>query len=138
MKKLLLSGLVLMAAIAVLNAQSAGSTRDGIFTLAQAKRGQLAYSQHCMECHGRELEGDVETRPLAGDEFTNNWVGNTVGGLFDRIRITMPANKAGTLDRQTVADILAFVLLSNEYPAGKTELTTRSELLQLIKFELPK
>jgi mono/diheme cytochrome c family protein len=121
-----------------LTAQSAKSTLDGIYNLEQAKRGRAAYSEHCLECHGRNLEGDVENRPLSGYEFTTNWAGGTLLTLFDRVRITMPGDKPGTLNRQTVADILSFVLQFNGYPAGKDELTTRSELLQEIKFDVPK
>jgi mono/diheme cytochrome c family protein len=104
----------------------------------QAKRGRAAYSTHCFECHGRDLTGDVETRPLVGYEFTTNWADGSLLRLFDRIRITMPADKPGTLNRQTVADIIAFILQTNGYPAGNEELSTRSEILEQIKFEVPK
>jgi mono/diheme cytochrome c family protein len=126
------------AALGLLVAQSAKSTRDGVYTLEQAKRGRAAYSEHCFECHGRDLTGDVETRPLVGYEFTTNWADGSMLRLFDRVRITMPADKPGTLSRQQVADILAFVLQTNGYPAGNEELSTRSEILDQIKFEVPK
>ena len=138
MKKLLPTTVVLCVAVFALRGQSAKSVRDGVYDEAQAARGRVLYSQICMECHGRDLTGDVETRPLVGDEFTTNWSEGTLLRLFDRIRITMPADKAGTLTRQQVADILAFILQSNTFPAGKDELTTRSELLDQIKFEIPK
>jgi polar amino acid transport system substrate-binding protein len=137
-KNLLATAFVLSAAVLALRAQSAKSVRDGVYNEAQAARGRVAYSQICFECHGRDLTGDVETRPLIGDEFTTNWSEGNLLRLFDRIRITMPADKAGTLSRQQVADILAFILQSNTFPAGKDELTTRSEILAQIKFEIPK
>ncbi|HYA15951.1 MAG TPA: cytochrome c [Bryobacteraceae bacterium] len=138
MKKFPAIAVVLCAAVFALRAQSARSVRDGVYNEAQAARGRIAYSQICMECHGRDLTGDVETRPLIGDEFTTNWSEGSLLRLFDRIRITMPADKAGTLSRQQVADILAFILQSNTFPAGKDELSTRSEVLDQIKFEIPK
>ncbi len=58
--------------------------------------------------------------------------------LFDRIRITMPGDKPGTLNRQQIADILAFVMQFNGLPAGNTELSTKAEILQLIRIEPPK
>jgi mono/diheme cytochrome c family protein len=119
-------------------AQTAHSTLDGIYTAEQAQRGRAAYSDSCLECHGRGLEGDVENRPLVGYQFTTNWVGGSVLTLFDRVRVTMPGDKPGTLGRQKIADILAFILQSNGYPAGKTELSTKAELLQEIRFENPK
>ena len=138
MKKFPAIAVVLCAAVFALRAQSARSVRDGVYNEAQAARGRIAYSQICMECHGRDLTGDVETRPLIGDEFTTNWSEGSLLRLFDRIRITMPADKAGTLSRQQVADILAFILQSNTFPAGKEELSTRSEILDQIRFEIPK
>lgn len=126
---------LLMAPVKAARAQAARTTKDGIFTMEQAKRGQAIYSENCMECHGRALEGDVETRPLNGYLFINNWTGLSLLTLFDRIRITMPGDRPGVLDRQKVADVLAFILLVNDFPAGKTELTTRSEVLQGIRFE---
>lgn len=137
-KKLFAVAMVLCAAVIALRAQGAKSVRDGVYNEAQAARGRVAYSQICLECHGRDLTGDVETRPLIGDEFTTNWSEGNLLRLFDRIRITMPADNAGTLSRQKVADILAFILESNGFPAGKEELSTRSEILEQIKFEIPK
>jgi cytochrome c len=125
-------------AFGALMAQSPRSTLDGVYNLEQAKRGRTTYSENCLECHGRDLEGDVENRPLIGYQFTTNWAGGNVLTLFDRVRITMPGDKPGTLNRQKVADILAFILQSNGYPAGKDELSTKAELLQEIKFEVPK
>lgn len=119
-------------------AQSAKSTLDGVYTLEQAKRGRAVYSESCLECHGRDLEGDVENRPLIGYQFTTNWAGSSVLVLFDRIRISMPGDKPGTLGRQKVADILAFLLQANDFPAGTAELSTKAEILQEIRFEIPK
>lgn len=122
----------------LLCAQTTRSTRDGIFTTAQAARGRIAYSEHCLECHGRDLTGDVETRPLAGGLFLSNWEGSTVDTLFHRIYTTMPGDAPGTLSRPVVADILAYILQMNGYPAGQNELSTRDEVLAQIKFDLPK
>ncbi len=54
--------------------------------------------------------------PLAGPEFMSNWNGLTAGDLFDRIRTTMPANKPGSLSRETNADILAFMFAVQQIP----------------------
>ena len=81
----------------------------------------------------RALTGDAESRPLAGDRFLNNWEGETVGTLFERVRVTMPFNKPGTLSRQQVADVVAFVLYFNNFPPGKAELGTRAEMLQQMR-----
>lgn len=133
----LIPGVLIVLACAA-GAQTSKSISDGVYTEEQAARGSKAYVQHCFECHGRDLRGDVESRPLVGDEFFANWDGTTVLMLFDRIRITMPAVNPGNLSRQQVADILAFVLKANRFPAGGTELSTRAEILKDIRFEIPR
>jgi mono/diheme cytochrome c family protein len=119
------------------SAQMTRSTNDGVFTEEQAQRGRAAYSQHCLECHGRNLTGEIENKPLVASEFITNWTGMPVSALFDRIVKTMPGDKPGTLSRARVADILAFILQFNHFPAGKSELTTKDELLQQIRFDNP-
>ncbi len=61
--------------------------------------------------------------------------GETVGDIFDRIRTTMPMDGPGSLSRDQYADILSFILKSNNFPAGAKELDRRSEFLKAIKFE---
>ena len=71
---------------------------------------------------------------LSGGEFNSNWNDLSLNQLFDRIKIGMPANAPGSLSRQQVADILAFILSKSNYPAGQTELPTQGEVLNGIKF----
>jgi S-disulfanyl-L-cysteine oxidoreductase SoxD len=127
--------LVVVLSAALVVAQAMRSTRDGIYTEEQAKRGRAAYSAHCLECHGRDLAGDVENRPLAGGVFMSNWDSVPVLTLFDRIRLTMPGDKPATLGRQDVADIIAFLLQMNQFPAGNSELSTKAEVLEQIRIE---
>ena len=117
-------------------AQDAGrSVWQGIYTDAQASRGQSAFGQNCAVCHGAALGGTGEAPPLGGPEFNASWSGLSVGELFDRIRSTMPLDRPGALSRETYADILSYVLKSNSYPAGASELSTRSEVLATIRME---
>lgn len=118
--------------VSSLFAQPPASVWDGVFTPQQVSRGRSVYSEHCFECHQRALTGGGETRPLAGDRFLANWDGENVGTLFDRVRTTMPFLKPGSLNRQQVADVVAFILYFNNFPAGNTELSTRSETLNEI------
>jgi hypothetical protein len=73
-----------------------------------------------------------------GGEFLSNWYGLTVGDLFDRIRVSMPADRPGTLNREKAADILAHIFRVNQFPAGKNELGPRSEYLKQIRIEAAK
>jgi mono/diheme cytochrome c family protein len=111
------------------------SVWDGAYTEEQAKRGEALYQKECKGCHGVALAGGESSPPLTGGAFLSNWNGLTLGDLFERIRKTMPQNAAGKLNRQQNADILAFVLSANKFPAGKTELSRQTEFLKEIRFE---
>jgi cytochrome c553 len=105
------------------------SAASGVFTAAQVERGQTAYAEQCARCHGDDLDAvDPEAPDLTGFSFRRQWVGQTVGARFDKIKATMPAGNAGGLDDQTYLDIIAFILSSNGHPAGTTELTPAVDL----------
>ena len=111
------------------------SVWDGVYTEEQAKRGAALYAKECAGCHGTQLTGGEEAPALTGSTFTSNWNGLTLGELFERTRTTMPQNDPSKVSRQQHADILAFVLSFNRFPAGKVELPTQTEVLREIRFE---
>ncbi|MGB9467371.1 MAG: cytochrome c [Candidatus Acidiferrum sp.] len=120
---------------------AAGESRsvwDGVYTEEQAKRGEALYQKECKGCHGDTLAGGESAPPLTGGAFLSNWNGLTLGDLFERVRKTMPQNAPGKLNRQQNADILAFTLSVNKFPAGKTELSRQTEFLKEIRFEAVK
>jgi quinoprotein glucose dehydrogenase len=120
--------------LASLCGQSAASVWDGIYTEEQGGRGQSLYSKECASCHGSSLNGGETAPPLTGAAFMANWNGLTVGDLFERMRVSMPDGRAGTLSRQQNADILAYILNVNQFPAGKTELARETDRLRQIRF----
>ena len=125
---------VALACSAAALAQSASATVwDGVYTDAQALRGEAAYQQECANCHGTGLEGGDMTPPLLGGGFTSNWNDLTAGDLFERIRLTMPLDRPGKLTRQQNADVIAFVMRANAWPVGKTELPPDLASLKQIK-----
>jgi mono/diheme cytochrome c family protein len=126
----------LLAVTAVPEAAQSKSVNDGVFTDAQVARGEAAYKKDCNSCHGQGLEGDGFAPALSGAEFMGNWNGTTVGDLYDRIRISMPPGNPASVPAQAKADIVAFMLKANKYPAGSSELTP--ETLKDIKIDLPK
>ncbi|HUO31052.1 MAG TPA: c-type cytochrome [Bryobacteraceae bacterium] len=129
---------VILAAVFVTAqfAQERRSTRDGVYTEAQASRGQGAYKKSCGTCHGETLMGSgAAIPPLAGSDFTDQWAGQTADDLFERMQTTMPGDHPGTLARATNADILAYILQVNKLPAGKHELPTDADALKQIQFE---
>ena len=114
------------------------SVWDGVYTERQADRGHSVYHSQCETCHGETLTGADEVPPLAGGQFLANWNGLTMGDLFERVRKTMPLNDPGKLTAQQNADVLAYLLDFNTFPAGKTELPHEGEVLKQIRIEATK
>jgi S-disulfanyl-L-cysteine oxidoreductase SoxD len=130
---------ILWAATGTVPAQeTTSSVLDGVYTETQAARGAQAFAEHCALCHGTTLGGLGEAPALIGALFVSDFNGLTLGDLFDRVRTTMPLNAPASLGRERYADILAFILKSNGFPAGQTELDRRSEFLNTIRFEASK
>ena len=121
--------------LCIATAQTSRSVWDGIYTADQANRGKLIYNEFCLSCHGPELNGGDAVPPLSGSQFLSNWNTLTVGDLFDRIRLSMPADKPGRLSRQQNADVLAYILSFDSFPAGSSELENQSLILKQIKFD---
>ena len=116
-------------------AGQARTTWDGIYTEEQAARGEPLYQEWCASCHAPDLSGGDLAPGLVGGEFVWNWSGITVGQLFERLRISMPQENPSNVTRAEKADILAFMLYVNEFPAGEHELADRTNMLEQIMFE---
>src|SRR6185369_2682595 len=116
----------------------AHSVWDGAFTKEQAKRGEGVYAQFCSSCHGPDLSGNDEAAPLMGAAFLANWDGLTIGDLAERVRVSMPPNNVGKLNRQQITDVLSYVLSVNSFPVGKAELDPKAESLKQIRIEATK
>ena len=123
-----------LAALTVSAPAWAASIWDGVYTEAQAARGATEFTAHCASCHGADMGGTGEAPALSGPRFLSDFDGLSLGDLFDRIRTTMPQDNPGSLTRDQVADILAFLLKANTLPSGSKELDRRSEYLKPIGF----
>jgi mono/diheme cytochrome c family protein len=138
--KILVVTVALLAAVITLatgptHAQdSQRSVWDGVYNGEQAKRGEAAFVEACSNCHGSTLEGAM-TPALTGGAFMANWDGLTLVDLFDRIRTSMPADRPGSLSRQQNADVVAYILQFNQFPAGKEELPREVQVLKQILFK---
>ena len=108
---------------------------DGVYNDEQGRRGEASYVENCSNCHGRDLEGADMTPGLTGFAFMSNWDGLSLADLVDRIRISMPQNRPGTLSRQQTVDVVAYVLRFNQFPAGKEELPREAQVLKEILFK---
>ena len=115
--------------------QAPSSVKDGVYTEAQTGRGKAIYASACAGCHGDTLEGSGQIPPLAGPEFLGDWKGQTLAGLFDKMKTTMPADAPGKLSNEENIDLLAFLLSVNKFPSGTAELKYDREFLQRIRIE---
>ena len=114
-------------------AQSSRTIWNGVFSAAQAKRGEAIASQRCAACHSADLAGGQDGPPLVGSDVLQAWGGSSAGDLFDRIRTTMPADAPQSLSAQDTADILAFIFSQNKCPPGEQELASGMDALKQIQ-----
>ena len=131
-----------MAAVVALtvatSARQAQSVWDRIYTLEQAKRGELVYRDACESCHAPDLSGGKVVPGLVGEAFTGHWYGRTVGQLFEQVLVSMPEENPSDVSRREKVDILAFILRANAFPAGDRELPDRIEVLDHFLFDTRK
>jgi mono/diheme cytochrome c family protein len=106
---------------------------SGVYSEAQAVRGQEIYRQECAGCHLDSLGGADMAPALAGGAFQKQWDDLTVADLFERIRVSMPQDTPAHLSRQAYIDVVAHILKSNNYPSGPIELAADLAALKQIK-----
>src|SRR5215207_5970058 len=93
----------------------APSVLDGVYTPAQARRGQEQFEQHCASCHRRDL-GGVSGPALKGDRFLNQWREFPLDVLVNDMRTQMPQRSPGSLPANAYNDIAAYLLEANGLP----------------------
>jgi mono/diheme cytochrome c family protein len=104
-----------------------GSVLAGVFTSAQASRGQVQFEQTCMGCH--------TVAEHTGRNFGAKWSGTTLNELFELISTTMPEVEPGSLTPEQYASIVAFFLRASGYPAGQRELPSDVAALKKVRVE---
>ena len=117
----------------VVTAQAEKTVWSGVFTAEQATRGKEKATAECSACHGAELKGDLAPA-LTGESFIGHWYDAPLGELSLRITATMPASAPGSLKPEEYADIIAYILQANGFPAGSETLKVQPpEPLDAIK-----
>jgi cytochrome c len=129
--------LALAAQAVAQNPPARQSVWDGVYTDAQASRGQRQYARACEQCHGPDMSGDpVEEIPsLVLDSFMRSWNGRSVKDLFDSVKQSMPKDKPGSLGTGAYVDIVAYLLQANKFPSGSRDLGRTPEQLQPVVIE---
>ena len=105
------------------------STADGVYTEIQAKRGERLQRRACLRCH-------IPDYYKGG--LLDAWLGNTVGALNERIINTMPQDRPSSLKPRQYADIMAYILKLNGFPAGQERLPSDDSALARIRIERSK
>ena len=123
--------LLVVIGSAALRAEQARTARDGVYTDAQARRGEAVYGQQCASCHAADAGSGAPA--LVGKEFLGVWGEMWIADLIEKIAISMPTSSPGSLSRGQVADLVAFILKANDLPAGSTELDSADPSLKTIK-----
>jgi cytochrome c len=83
---------------------------DGVFTVAQASRGEAAYGRSCAACHKDDLLGGGTAPALAGEAFFRRWNESTADDVVQTMRSSMPQEAPNSLDAQVYVDIMTFLL----------------------------
>lgn len=109
------------------------TTWDSVYSAEQATKGQTLYNTQCSKCHGDSAMGG-DAPSLADSGFASSWDSLTLQQLFERTRTSMPLDAPGTLSRQETADIIAYLLRQNRFPAGTTDLSSENMHLGMIKY----
>lgn len=110
-----------------------GSVWDGVYSSEQSARGANVYATLCAACHGGGLEGMEMAPPLSGPGFAQNWNGQSLRALADRIR-AMPPATPGIVGAEASVDVLSYILEQAGFPAADTALPTDRGLLGDIEF----
>jgi mono/diheme cytochrome c family protein len=98
---------------------------DGVYTDAQAGRGEARYQTTCSRCH--------RDGPRRGEAFMRDWSGIDVESVFRRIKTSMPPDAPSSLSDAEYLDIVAYMLRVNAFPAGRDEL--RMDAIKTIRIE---
>ena len=101
---------------------------SGVYTKAQAQRGEHAFDAHCARCHGHDMTGG-DGPALIGGTFHRNWVGRNAERMFKKILEQMPPQETSAVSEQEKLDVLAYILEMNGFPSGLAELPLNRAVL---------
>jgi len=103
--------------------------KAGVYTAEQADRGQALYRSKCASCHAPNRFTD--------DFFYQSFAGKPLWEMFDVISDSMPEDNPGSMKPAEYADVIAYLLRLNKFPAGSAELPTDKDALSAILMEKP-
>jgi len=115
-------------------AGSSATIWDGVYSAAQAGRGEQVFKTECSYCHKEDLSGGFfddglgRAPALAGSRafdssFIDRWGGQTLGEMVATIAATMPQKRPASLTLDNYLDVTSYLLSKNDVPAGASDLS---------------
>jgi alcohol dehydrogenase (cytochrome c) len=106
------------------NVAATRQAADGLYTSAQAARGEQHFKQACATCHSiDEQAGSLRAK----------WGSGTLRDLFTAIATTMPQNNPGGLSPDAYASIVAFYLQKSGHAPGAAPLPSEPSVLDTLR-----
>ena len=103
------------------------TTKDGVYTAAQAAEGEVLWREVCQSCH---LPGALVTPAT-----TTKWFGRPLADLYGYVRREMPQLDPGSLTEDESLVAVAYLLQQFRMPAGATPLTANAAVLATIRID---
>ncbi|NQW05267.1 MAG: cytochrome c [Acidobacteria bacterium] len=103
------------------------TTKAGVYTEAQASRGEQTYVANCVSCHPPST--------YKGGVFTG-WQGYSLADLLWFLQEKMPEDNPGSLSPKEYTQVIAYLLKINAMPAGRVDLPTASATLKAITIDI--
>jgi cytochrome c len=113
---------------------------DGVYSEAQARRGEQVFKTECSYCHKEDLSGGFfddglgRAPALAGQRafdssFIDRWGGQTLGDMVATIAATMPQKRPASLTLDNYIDVATYLLSKNDVPHGASDLASDVDAL---------
>jgi alcohol dehydrogenase (cytochrome c) len=96
----------------------------GVYTAAQAARGEEIFNRECSACHAATV--------YTGPNFGAKWSGKTLADVYEPMSLAMPPANPGGLGPSAYASIVAFFMSRSAIPDGEEELPADPAALRTI------
>jgi mono/diheme cytochrome c family protein len=111
------------------------SVWTGVYSEAQAARGQSVFLSVCARCHGPRGNGAgdpemVAAPAVARGPFLRKWDGQTVATLLNYVRTTMPTDNPKSLSDQQYLDAITYMFSLSNMPEGDVDLKLDKTVLE--------
>ncbi|MEO8466096.1 MAG: cytochrome c [Gammaproteobacteria bacterium] len=125
-----LTAVCALAGIVALAQTEPRTLRDGVFSAAQAARGQRIFKSICVDCH------EIEEFTGAG-AYLEEHDGKPLWDTFDFVSENMPDDDPGSLKPADYTAVLAYIFSVYGLPAGDADLPDDRAVLEAITITRP-